>query len=65
MIKNCDGFIFIDTTLTLLILSLTLTSVYGLVIKSIQFENRLIKEVSELIMSGEEYYEDLKNIITE
>lgn len=63
MTRFNNGFILLDTIIALLLLSLTLTSVYGLLIKSIQYQNRLVSEVLFMFDRGQEYYEYLQEII--
>ncbi|MGL1892032.1 MAG: hypothetical protein OCD02_10415 [Spirochaetaceae bacterium] len=63
MTKKDEGFILVDTIIALLILSISLTSVYGLIIKTIDFELKLTDKVELIIDTIEDYDESLKNII--
>lgn len=57
-----EGFILIDTIIALLILSLTLTSTYDLIIKSFKFEDKMTEHVSQLLNRSENYDESYKEI---
>ncbi len=53
-----------DIFFTLLILSVTLISVYGLIIKSINFEQKMLTDIDLTIKESMEYEESFKKIIT-
>ncbi len=57
--RGDEGFIFLDVIIALLILSLTLTAVYPVFIRSIQLEKKMVTQLEELIKSGETYDETI------
>lgn len=61
--KNDEGYILLDVIIALLILTLTLTSVYSLLTKTFQLENRLEVAMDELLDAGEEYDKTIKKYI--
>lgn len=63
MSRDDGGYILIDTIIALLILSISLTSIYSLVTKSIKLEEKLILKMDQIIESGESYDETLKKTI--
>lgn len=62
MIKKDDGFILIDTIISLLILTITLTSIYGLIIKSLNFEDIISTNLDIQIKESGEYDDCIKKI---
>lgn len=62
MNKRDEGYILIDTIVALLILSITLTSVYGLFIKSLDMEKRILKNTLIILDKSDVYYETIKHI---
>lgn len=61
--SNNEGFILLDVIIALLILSLTLTSVYSLLTRAIQLEHKLEVVMDELLDSGDDYDKTLKKYI--
>ena len=49
MSKKDGGYIFLDSIIALLILALTLTSVYSLVVRSIQLEQVVIERLDRTV----------------
>lgn len=49
MSKNDGGSIFLDSIIALFILTITLTSVYSLVIRSIELEQRMVQYLEETV----------------
>lgn len=55
----------IDKLMTLLILTVTLTSVYGLLVKSFQFESSINTKVKTVITRSSIYDENIKKFLQE
>ncbi|QEN04216.1 hypothetical protein EW093_05685 [Thiospirochaeta perfilievii] len=60
--SNDDGYILLDTIISLLILTILLANVYGLVIKGLQFKSELNERVTASINKSLEYDEQFKNL---
>ncbi len=63
MNRGNEGFILFDVILALLILSITLISVYPLIINSLKLEDKLLITMDKQLDSGEKYDENLKKNI--
>lgn len=58
-----EGYVLIDTIVALFILAITLTSVYGLLTKSLNLEISLVNDMDEIISAGEEYDKAFESFI--
>lgn len=65
MNKSDEGFILLDTVIALFILSVTLISIYSLVIKSLDFENKITTHVEKVLEENNKYEMSFAELLQE
>ena len=62
MTKNSDGFILIDTIISLTIILITLTFVFSLIIQAKSFELSIQRKTYEILERSKLYNDQIENI---